>query len=239
MMFVETADIETASAKYASRFNGPVGEFFLHRQTEVVLSLLRDLPQAKVLDVGGGHAQLAEPLVKNGFDVTVTGSDTSCRDRLLQRISRVDFEYKTCDLLQLPFEDNSFDVVMAFGLLSQVELWRELLAELSRVAKHCVLFDYPDRRSANMFYNQFFAMKKKVEGDTRPFHLYSRGEIEAELQLHGFQKPFIRPQFFCPMVIHRKVNRRLFTSFIEMCSQFAGLTRCFGSPIIMRSNRTG
>lgn len=238
-MFVETADIETASAEYASRFNGAVGEFFLKKQTEVVLSLLKDLPKAKILDVGGGHAQLAEPLVKNGFDVTVTGSDASCRNRLLQRISRVDFEYKTCDLLKLPFEDNSFDVVMAFGLLSQVGHWRELLAELLRVAKDCVLFDYPDRRSANIMYNQFFDMKKKLEGDTRPFHLYSRNEIAAELRLNGFQKPLIKPQFFCPMVIHRKVNSQLFSSCIETCSRVAGLTRCFGSPIIMRSNRTG
>lgn len=238
-MFVETADIENASAEYASRYNGAVGEFFLKKQTEVVLSLLKDLPKANILDVGGGHAQLAEPLVKNGFDVTVTGSDASCRNRLLQRISRVDFEYTTCDLLKLPFEDNSFDVVMAFGLLSQVDHWRELLAELLRVAKRCVLFDYPDRRSTNIFYNQFFDMKKRVEGDTRPFRLYSRSEIVTELKLHGFQKPLIKPQFFCPMVVHRAVNMLFFSRFIEMCAQLTGLTRCFGSPIIMRSNQTG
>lgn len=236
-MFVETADIETATAEYASRFNGEVGEFFLKKQTDIALSLLRDFPRAKVLDVGGGHAQLAEPLVKNGFDVTVTGSDPSCRERLFQRIPRVDFEYRTCDLLKLPFEDRSFDVVMAFGLMSQVDHWRELIAELARVTKGCVVFDYSDKRSANILYNQFFDVKKRVEGDTRPFHLYSRSDITEELEKNGLQKPTVKPQFFWPMVMHRQLNNKRFSVLAEGCTRYTGLTSCFGSPVIIRSNR--
>ena len=74
-MYLETADIETASEGYASRFRGAAGEYFLARQADITLEFLRDLPGAKVLEVGGGHAQLAEPLVKNGYRVTITGSD--------------------------------------------------------------------------------------------------------------------------------------------------------------------
>ena len=38
--------------------------------------------------VGGGHAQAAVPLAKDGHRVTVTGSDESCRRRLDQLFAR-------------------------------------------------------------------------------------------------------------------------------------------------------
>lgn len=237
-MYLETADIETATADYASRFQGVAGEFFLDKQMQVALSLLSDFPKAKVLDVGGGHAQLAEPLVKNGFDVTVTGSDDSCKERLSQRIPKLDFEYITCDSLHLPFEDRSFDVVMSFRLLSHVDRWPELIAELTRVAKYCVLFDYADRRSFNIFYDHLFHLKKEMEVNTRHYNLFSRSKMKKELLKNNFNEPVFKPQFFCPMVLHRKLSNRLISSAMENCFRMTGFTRYFGSPIILRSNRS-
>jgi len=237
-MYLETADIETATADYASRFQGVAGEYFLDKQTQVTLSLLSDFPKAKILDVGGGHAQLAEPLVKHGFDVTVTGSDDSCKERLSQRIPQVDYEYITCDSLNLPFEDRSFDVVMSFRLFSHVDRWPELIAELTRVAKYCVLFDYADRRSVNILYNHFFHMKKEMEGNTRHFNLFCRSKMKKELLKNGFKEPVFKPQFFCPMVIHRKLSNRLISSAMENCFRMTGVTQFLGSPIILRSDRS-
>jgi len=236
-MFLETADIETATADYASRFHGVAGEYFLDKQTQVTLSLLSDFPKAKVLDVGGGHAQLAEPLVKHGFNVTVTGSDDSCKKRLTQRIPQVDFEYITCDSLHLPFADRSFDVVMSFRLLSHVKRWPELIAELTRVAKYCVLFDYADKRSINILYNHFFHLKRGMEGNTRHFNLFSRSEMKKELGGNGFKEPVFKPQFFCPMVIHRKLSNRRVSSVMENFFRMTGVTQFLGSPIILRSDR--
>ncbi|MBU1567917.1 MAG: class I SAM-dependent methyltransferase [Proteobacteria bacterium] len=236
-MFLETADIETASADYAARFNGAAGEYFLARQAEITLGLLSHLPQARVLDVGGGHAQLAEPLVKNGYAVTVTGSDDSCRKRLDQCLVRGSFTYLTCDSLSLPFEDRSFDVVMAFRLLPHVTRWRQIIAELCRVADKCVIVDYPDRRSTNIFYEQLFGMKKKLEGNTRPFTLFSRSEIAASVAGNNFAPPLFVPEFLLPMVVHRKVGNKALSTAVEACCRLTGLTQLFGSPIIFRSDR--
>ena len=236
-MYLETADIETASADYASRFSGQAGEYFLEKQAAITLDLLRDLPKARILDVGGGHAQLAEPLVKKGFEVTVTGSDDSCRMRLEQRIAPGDFEYITCDSLHLPYEDRAFDVVISFRLLPHAERWQALLAEMCRVADKCVICDYPDRRSINILYEQFFAMKKKMEGNTRPYTLFSRGQISKELADNGFGATRFKPEFLLPMVIHRKLGNKGFSSLVETSLRMTGLTHFFGSPIIFRSNR--
>jgi hypothetical protein len=73
---------------------GGAGEYFLAERRQC-LDLLRHLPGARVLDVGGGHAQLADPS-ENGYAVTVTGSADSCRRRLDQK--RPGFlTYLTCD----------------------------------------------------------------------------------------------------------------------------------------------
>ena len=236
-MFLETADIETATADYATRFTGPAGEYFLSEQAAITLKLLKDLPAARVLEVGGGHAQLAEPLVQKGYTVTVTGSDDSCRTRLDQNLAPGTFTYLTCDSLNLPFADRSFDVVMAFRLLPHVTRWRQLIAELCRVADKCVIFDYPDRRSTNIFYELLFNMKKKMEGNTRPFTLYSRADIASAIAENNFKPPLFRPEFFLPMVVHRKIGNKNLSRTVETCFRLTGLTQLFGSPIIFRSDR--
>lgn len=238
-MFLETADIETASADYAARFSGQSGEYFLAKQATITLNLLQDQPNARVLDVGGGHAQLAEPLVNAGYAVTITGSDDVCRVRLDQRIAPGDFEYITCDSLHLPYEDRAFDVVMAFRLLPHAERWEALLAELCRVADKCVICDYPDRRSINILYEHMFAMKKKMEGNTRPYTLFSRRQIDGVLSANRFGRTQFRPEFMLPMVIHRKVNNKKLSSFTENILRMTSLTHFFGSPIIFRADRLG
>ena len=236
-MYLETADIETATEDYASRFSGPAGHYFLDRQSKITLSLLKNISGATVLDVGGGHAQLAKPLVEQGFEVTVTGSAESCRERLDKEIPSKNFTFVTCDNLALPFDTDSFDVVVSFRLLPHVTRWQELLAELCRVAKHTIIIDYPDKRSSNILYEQLFKMKKKMEGNTRPYTLFTRSQISKELQKNGFESPRFRPEFLFPMVIHRKLNNRKISNSIEKCSSFTGLTHFFGSPIILKSNK--
>ena len=60
-MVIAAPDVETASEDYARRFAGEVGRYFLDVQAEIVLEMLASWPQASVLEVGGGHAQLAGP----------------------------------------------------------------------------------------------------------------------------------------------------------------------------------
>src|SRR5262249_18315559 len=78
----EEADVETSSDAYARRFAGSVGRFFLDVQARTTLELLRPFPGASVLDVGGGHGQLALPLADAGYAVTVYGSREVCGDRV-------------------------------------------------------------------------------------------------------------------------------------------------------------
>ena len=119
----EAPDVETSSEAYARRFAGPVGEYFLAVQAETVLCPPGWFPRARVLDVGGGHAQLAPPLAARGYQVTVAGSSEACRARL-DRLPGLS-PSSACDLERLPFPDRAFDVVLAFRLLTHLDGWRE------------------------------------------------------------------------------------------------------------------
>lgn len=233
----ETADVETSSDGYAGRFAGAVGEHFLAVQARATLDLLAPWPGGSVLEVGGGHAQLAAPLVESGFRVTVAGSSEACRARLDRFLPAGAFDFRAADLLALPFPDRAFDAVLAFRLLPHAERWRELLAEMCRVARHAVIVDYPDLRSFNLFTGALFGAKKRVEGNTRPYRCFTRREVTAELARHGFGRPVLRPQFFVPMVVHRAVGKAGFSRAVEGVSGALGLTRAFGSPIILRAER--
>jgi 2-polyprenyl-3-methyl-5-hydroxy-6-metoxy-1,4-benzoquinol methylase len=237
--FLETADIVTASEDYASRFSGEVGAYLLQLQLALLLELLPELaPGASVLDVGGGHAQLAVPLAaERGCKVTVTGSDASCRLRLAQRLQQGMYSYQTCDMLHLPFADCSFDFVIAFRLVPHVDRWPQLLAELARVAGKAVVIDYPDLRSTNIMNSLFFRLKKKLEGNTRTFGLFNRKQIISALSSNGMVNPQLRAEFFLPMVLHRKLGSAALSRLLEGCCRACGLTQLFGSPIILRMDK--
>jgi SAM-dependent methyltransferase len=228
----EIPDVETASEGYARRFAGEVGKFFLDVQAKTVLELLSPWPGARVLEVGGGHAQLAGPMTGRGYRVTVTGSAAVCRERLGPEI-----DFEVCDACRLPFPDRGFDVVVAVRLLTHLERWREALAEMCRVARRAVIVDYPDTRSFNRLYGALFAWKKAFEGNTREFHCFRPGEVIAECARHGFGRPAARRQLFVPMVVHRAVGRAGLSRGIERASGLLGLTRALGSPVVLRVQR--
>ena len=233
----QRADIETSSDEYATRFSGPVGEYFLKVQEEITLSLLEPWQGCQVLDVGGGHGQLAVPLVRKGFRVTVAASDTACRTRLDKALPPGSFRFEVCDLLMLPFEDRSFDVVMAFRLLPHEENWAAQISEMCRVAKHAVIVDYPDIRSFNLLYKSLFALKKGFERNTREFITFRLRDVAGEFRASGFAAITWKPQFFAPMVVHRFLKRVPLSRSIERISSMLGLTRLFGSPVIVRARR--
>ena len=231
------ADIETSSEDYARRFSGATGRYFLDVQERITLRFLARWPGARVLDVGGGHAQVAVPLVSSGYDVTVLGSDESCRERLDRILPSGSFAFQTGNLLKLPYEQHSFDVVMSFRLLSHEPRWESLLAEMCRVARHAVIVDYPEIRSFNILYKLLFGAKKAFEGNTRAFITFRGPHVADSVKSHGFANVDYQPQFFFPMVVHRGLRRVSISRAIEAVAGRVGLRRCFGSPVILCASR--
>ena len=229
-------DLDSSTEAYARRFEGPVGDYFLDVQSTSVLGLLPPpTPDFRVLDVGGGHGQLVLPLVRAGYDVTVVGSNDSCCRRLDQMVGPHRYQFRCGSLLDLPCESNSFDVVLAFRLLPHLKHWNRFLSELCRVASQCLIVDYPESRSGNLLSSITFAIKRHVEKNTRRYRCFRRSEIMKELRLHGFQPEFVRGQFFIPMAFHRLMQLAGVSRSLEALARQYGLTRLFGSPVILKA----
>jgi SAM-dependent methyltransferase len=109
-----------------------------HYERPAALALLGDVTGQRVLDAGCGAGAHAAALVERG--ARVTGIDSSAGllaiavQRLAHRADRA--EFRRADLRDpLPFDDGSFDVVLASLVLHYLPEWAPTLAEFHRVLR--------------------------------------------------------------------------------------------------------
>jgi len=96
--------------------------------------IIAPLPGMKILDLAAGPGSSSEPLHKAGASVLST--DFSEGMLAQGRKSRPYLSFSKADALNLPFEDESFDLAtISFGLRNTVDYPRAL-AEAHRVVKH-------------------------------------------------------------------------------------------------------
>ena len=232
--YPETCDIHSSTDEYAARFKGSVGAWMLSVQERIFLKFLGETGAKTVLDVGGGHGQLAVPMCRDGYDVTVLGSSPEGAHRIQQVIDTGRCRYTVGNMIALPFPDKSFDVVVSFRIVMHCGQWPQLVKELCRVARKAVIIDYPTSQSVNSIAPALFDAKKKLEGNTRFWRLFKHAEIDGEFARNGFRPTARTGQFFFPMVVHRVLKLRPLAAVMEAPPRWMGLTRRWGSPVIVR-----
>jgi len=237
MMTTEQPDIESSTQDYASRFSGPIGEWFLTVQeqgTERQISPLTTDPNQSlsILDAGGGHGQNIPWLVRNNHNITVLGSDKSCANLIQSFLQNDEVQFETGSLLSMPFIDQSYDVAISYRMLPHLNHWRQHIAELCRVSRVRVVVDFPTLYSINYFSDQLFSLKKGIEKNTRPFTLFREQDIVTEFARHGFSPVHKYPQFLLPMALYRALKKPKLAAMLEQLFRTSGLTQTFGSPVI-------
>lgn len=230
---IEDADVHASSDEYAARFGDAVGQWMLARQERALLKLL-DTQCTSVLDVGGGHGQIAIPLLHKEHSVTVVGSSAVCAQRLTPYIESGSISFQVGNLVDLPYDDRCFDLATSFRLMSHCAAWRTLVAELCRVADHAVIIDYPVWLSVNILTPLLFSLKRAIEGNTRTYRMFSTYELTQEFKKHGFRLERVEKQFMWPMAIHRALKSPRLSGYLEAPCQALLLTRLFGSPVVAK-----
>lgn len=234
----EDADVETASPDYASRFDSPTGRWMLDVQRDIVFDLLRDLRSSSVLEIGGGHAQLAPALAEGGHAVSVLASSPMAIGVALRASAEAGrLRVITGDLRNPPVETLSADAVVCVRLLAHAHDLPGLVAGLCRPARRVVIVDYASRRSFNAAAETLFALKKQVERNTRPFRVMRDAELSRLFRENGFHLSKRRPQFFWPMALHRGLGSLGLSRGIEKVAQALGLRALLGSPVLARFDR--
>ncbi|MFC0581560.1 demethylmenaquinone methyltransferase [Micrococcoides hystricis] len=91
------------------------------------------VPGQRVLDIAAGTGSSAEPYADMGIDVVASDFSTGMLEVGKRR--RPDIEFVEADAMDLPFDDNSFDVTtISFGLRNVLSP-EKALAEMYRVTK--------------------------------------------------------------------------------------------------------
>ncbi|MCB0309990.1 MAG: methyltransferase domain-containing protein [Bdellovibrionales bacterium] len=226
-------DVHSSSLEYAARFSGAIGKWLLDKQLAAVKTILEGAQVKTILDIGGGHAQIAPYLIDMGYEVVVLGSASCCSLQLSSLIDQGKIEFRVSELTKLPFQDKSIDAVICLRQICHLENWRELSAEAHRVAKQMIILDYPPKVSFNALYLLMFPIKKWFEGNTRTFKIFSHSEVRATFESNGWRLHKKFPQFFLPIVMHRALKRVRLSEFLERICYRLRLTSLFGSPVIV------
>ena len=233
----EMPDIHSSSPQYARRFFGPAGLWFLEIQEQATTALLDGLTFNSALDVGGGHGQNMQLLSRCCTKVLVVGSDTACPDQLRPFLKEDQIIFKTAPLVQTGLPDRSFEIVLSYRMLTHLQNWKALVAELCRLAERSVLIEFPVKVGFNTLSRHFFGLKKGVEGNTRPYTLFDEDQICREFQKYGFSRYGRRALFFWPMALHRLHGSRSLGRLLEGMPRMTRLTERVGSPVIVRFDR--
>ena len=132
------AKVNDLFASIARRYDliNDLQSFGLHRHWKRrVVRLAAVAPGARALDLCCGTGDIALALARQGAEVTGLDFSSPMLEVARQRKSGANPLFIQGDALQIPFPDNSFDIVtMGYGLRNLAS-WEKGLAEMQRVAK--------------------------------------------------------------------------------------------------------
>ncbi|MFH1751765.1 MAG: class I SAM-dependent methyltransferase [archaeon] len=154
--------------------------------------------KGKVLDVGCGFGELIEALRAFGFDVsglTVTGLEVKeCKEKGLNVVLGDAGK-------ELPFESNSFDIVLSIGSIEHIENWENAMKEMSRVLKTGgrILIETPNK---SVFRNSKKYKEKGEDIDVVHFKEFNYKELLELLEknnlsnIKSHNKIFFYPRYY-------------------------------------------
>jgi len=100
--------------------------------------------ESTILDVGCGRGYILSEIIKSNPNARCTGVDFTPPD--IHNENGIHIDIKQADINNLPFADNSFDMVICTHTLEHIREPQKALSELIRVAKRRLVIVLPRQR---------------------------------------------------------------------------------------------
>lgn len=135
-----------------------------------------------ILDVGCGPGVYAEMLNEEGYDVTGVDYAQAALEKARKRVPEARFVL--ADGYRLPYERDSFDLVISIGALQCLKDHRAFTRELGRVAKKAVILSTLRRRTKGDPDAELEKALKKDEWPARSYHPDDLKSLLEEREFH-------------------------------------------------------
>ena len=135
--------IGNATEKYSA--GNPVTRRLLDRFLRTLDHQISELAPASILDVGCGEGVVTERFARLLPQTYILGidADTATLQSEWERRKLDNLSFQTGSTYELPFDDNSFELVCAIEVLEHLERPRDALTEMARVSNHMLLVSVP------------------------------------------------------------------------------------------------
>jgi ubiquinone/menaquinone biosynthesis C-methylase UbiE len=172
-----------------------VVEHYLRKRTAFVIGLR---PAGSVLDLGCGTGALARRLAAAGYEVT--GVDPSEGMLAVMRERSPEIRAVQASGTQLPFEPDSFDIVLSvatFHHIAEPDAVRATLAEMTRVSRPRGRILIWDHNPDNPYWSRLMARVPQDTGEERLIGAEElvQGLIAARAQVLSVDQLGIVPEF--------------------------------------------
>jgi SAM-dependent methyltransferase len=235
------ADPAMAERFDALRFGGPIGRLVAESQEAVIASFLTPLERRRILDVGTGTGRAAIALARRG--ALVTGVDASEEMLAVARRRAADAQmtvaFEQGDAHRLAYDDRSFDAAICLRVLMHTPDWRQSLAELCRVARDLVVFDYPALASAAALQAVARKAAEAAGLSVEAYRVFSDRSIDGVLRANGFRARDRHRQFVLPIAFHKRMGSAAATARLERWLAALGMRSLIGSPVTVVAERCG
>jgi len=166
------------------------------RQLDLVLLTLPD--KGRLLDVGCGWGLTTAVIAASRPGLSVTGLDIS-EAKSWGPLQKYGATFQSYDSRTFPFEDNTFDYCLAFGVIEHTEDEVKFLREISRVLKtggRLFVFNLPNKYA-------LFERIANLAGIKSHDRTYTASRIRALMQSTGFTIESIKRELFLPAQVAR------------------------------------
>ena len=137
------------------------------------------------LEIGCGNGEVSRYIAKTYMgSVTATDIDSGQIDANLKVKDRIsNLTFKVADAVNLPYENDSFDVVISFGVLHHIEGWQKALSEIDRVLRPGGYIIY-----AEVIYPEAISDMDKVSRFSFGLEAIDVDEIKEFFDTNGFKE---------------------------------------------------
>lgn len=153
-----------------------------------IYNVVQEFAQGKILDVGCGKGRYLKRLYTDFDTVDLYGID--CSDKVLEYINNKKILTQRGSLLEIPFEDNKFDVVYTCEALEHAILTENAVKEMIRVLKRngkLVIIDKTNDVIDKIKYESWFAPQ-----ELRTKQYFDAEELKLIMEKNGLKKVISR-----------------------------------------------